>query len=591
MGIIKGMGVTWNEFLGEYEYDGQYYKNYEDIPFATKKAYETVVPAVGNFAKKAWQNELNQPITGHLLKGATWAATKTFQYIDKESMGGISGALGLLEKGMTKTADAIEWHTGLYSKSAKIGTELAFDYALTGGGGKGLKTAAKVVANKADNVATTLAKKVFPEQQLAYETVPVEGLFTSAVRDATSPNFKPSNMFAATTIRSNLTPSTNLISEPLYDVKTTDVNRTLGGYKGLGHQGLANIQYDPKGPFYKRFLNLRAEQIKGPFKHHHVEDIAFTGQWANTSDVNEVFKELNKLKIYPGDSPKNIIGMMDEGNLFLQTAKTDLAQKLKASGYPGFENIDNYGHLMRKGNESQKKLIDDLFKRPETAGEKPLVKGVRDKLTGEVTPPEIRRVDIPIPSDAKVDWNNFGLDIKSAEFKALKPLEKRAAKRKAYANRFNRLGINRKDIKYDPSTMILSKDHIDTIHYSVYDSPKFTQKRELLKMIEDGSYHTLTAKQKAEKIAEVYKVQKNTSINVAKERLKLIKNHLKETEPIRYRDIYSKEPEAIRQWILNNSSTAANLNWKGAIPDYKTLTRDPGKITKELQTVFSTEIN
>jgi len=245
---------------------------------------------------------------------------------------------------------------------------------------------------------------------------------------------------------------------------------------------------------------------------------------------------------------------------------------------------------MRKGNESQKKLIDDLFKRPETAGEKPLVKGVRDKLTGEVTPPEIRRADIPIPSDAKVDWNNFGLDIKSAEFKALKPLEKVAAKRKAYANRFNRLGVNRKDIKYDPSTMILSKDHIDTIHYSVYDSPKFTQKRELLKMIEDGSYHTLTAKQKAEKIAEVYKIQKNTSINVAKERLKLIKNHLKETEPIRYRDIYSKDPEAIRQWILNNSSTAANLNWKGAIPDYKTLTRDPGKITKELQTVFSTEI-
>jgi len=109
-------------------------------------------------------------------------------------------------------------------------------------------------------------------------------------------------------------------------------------------------------------------------------------------------------------------------------------------------------------------------------------------------------------------------------------------------------------------------------------------------MIEDGSYHTLTAKQKAEKIAEVYKIQKNTSINVAKERLKLIKNYLKETEAIRYRDIYSKNPEAIRQWILNNPGTAANLNWKGAIPDYKTLTRDPGKITKELQTVFSTEI-
>ncbi len=576
------MAAVTEHFDGEmFSYDGVLYDNYEDIPFKGKKPYEKGKKIIGDYFTEEW-NKIPEP-GKHLLKGAAGLVGKGFQYIDKESMGGISGAFKLIDQGMTAGADYVERQTGVYSPLVKAVGEVGIDYLASGGTGK-IAKGSKMLANQGDN----LVRKLTPP--LAYETVPVEGLFTSAVRDATSPGFKPSNMFAATTIRSNLTPSTNLISDPLYDVNTTDVKRTAGGYEGLGHQGLANIQYDPKSPFYKRFLNLRAEQVKGPFKHHHVEDIAFTGRWANTSDFEEVFKELNKLKIYPGDSPKNIIGMMDEGNLFLQTAKTDLAQKLKASGYPGFENIDNYGHLMRKGNESQKKLIDDLFKRPETAGEKPLVKGVRDKLTGEVTPPEIRRVDIPIPSDAKVDWNNFGLDIKSAEFKALKPLEKVAAKRKAYANRFNRLGINRKDIKYDPSTMILSKDHIDTIHYSVYDSPKFTQKRELLKMIEDGSYHTLTAKQKAEKIAEVYKIQKNTSINVAKERLKLIKNHLKETEPIRYRDIYSKDPEAIRQWILNNSSTAANLNWKGAIPDYKTLTRDPGKITKELQTVFSTEI-
>ena len=192
------MGVTRNEFLDAYEYDGQYYENYEDIPFATKKAYETVVPAVGNFAKKAWQNELDQPITGHVLKGAVWAATKTFQYIDKESMGGISGALGLIDKGFTKAADAVEYHTGLYSPTAKIGTELAFDYALTGGGGKAVKTA-KALTTKADNFATTVAKNILPEQQLAYETVPVEGLFTSAVRDATSSGFKPNTVFASTT--------------------------------------------------------------------------------------------------------------------------------------------------------------------------------------------------------------------------------------------------------------------------------------------------------------------------------------------------------------------------------------------------------
>jgi len=198
MGIIPGMGVTRNEFLDAYEYDGQYYENYEDIPFATKKAYETVVPAVSNFAKRAWQNELDQPITGHVLKGAVWAATKTFQYIDKESMGSISGALGLLDKGMTKAADAVEYHTGLYSPTAKLGTELAVDYLATGGGGKALKTA-KVVVNKGDNVATTLAKKVFPEQQFAYETVLTnDSLFRDAVNTAVNtPDFKPNTVFAA----------------------------------------------------------------------------------------------------------------------------------------------------------------------------------------------------------------------------------------------------------------------------------------------------------------------------------------------------------------------------------------------------------
>jgi len=50
-----------------------------------------------------------------------------------------------------------------------------------------------MLANQGDN----LVRKLTP--QLAYETVPVEGLFTSAVRDATSPGFKPNTVFASTT--------------------------------------------------------------------------------------------------------------------------------------------------------------------------------------------------------------------------------------------------------------------------------------------------------------------------------------------------------------------------------------------------------
>jgi len=290
MGIIKGMGVTWNEFLGEYEYDGQYYKNYEDIPFATKKAYETVVPAVGNFAKKAWQNELNQPITGHLLKGATWAATKTFQYIDKESMGGISGALGLLEKGMTKTADAIEWHTGLYSKSAKIGTELAFDYALTGGGGKGLKTAAKVVANKADNVATNIVKKVLPEQRFAYESVLTnDSLFRDAVNTAVNtPDFKPSSIFTATVTR-----------------KATS---RLAGSKVLGGQNReARLHYDN----LKLVRHVGDKQIASTSTHHMNQLIQQADAVINHPKGDSILKNLRAKNIPVGDDIENYTSILD----------------------------------------------------------------------------------------------------------------------------------------------------------------------------------------------------------------------------------------------------------------------------------------
>ena len=393
---------------------------------------------------------------------------------------------------------------------------------------------------------------------------------------------------------------TKFLSDPLYDVSTTKVNRTAGGYEGLGHQGLANIMYQDNPGLKLKFGKLRSFQQQSPFKHHHIEDIAFTGQWANTSDFEEVFKELNKIKIYPGDSPTNIIGMMDEGNLFLQTGKTDLLRELKRTNFPGLENINRYSDLMRKdAPKGVKRLIDDVFKSPEYGDE--FFKGSIDKL-GRKTPNQMQNMFETLPDGTRVPtvlpqkdigfetWKALGLDAASENFRKLPIEQQQLLKSQTWSNRFKTLGVNRKNIKYDPTKMILSKDHIDTIHYKVYDSPKFTQKRELLKMIEDGSYHKLTAKQKAEKIAEVYKVQKNTSINVAKTRLKLIKNYLKEAEPIRYRDIYSKDPTKLRQWIIDNPGISANLGWKEGIPDYKTLTNSKTAeiITDEFRTVFST---
>ena len=435
----------------------------------------------------------------------------------------------------------------------------AAEELLTVGTAKALKGASKLKINQSNIPALATV-----------DNVPVSTL--NRIED-----FTPSNTFAYS-------------SEPLFKGRAS---RTAGGYMDRGTSGLSSSYIKKKGPFDQLFQKLKAEQVQGPFKHHHILDEAFSGKVLNTTDYKEVLKELNQLKIYPGNSPKNIIGMMDEKNFFLQTAKTDLVQKLNKQGYPGFEGLDNYGHLMRKGNEAQKKLVDDLFKSPDL--HKPdtdLIKGKRHPLSGEIIQePEIRRVEQPFPSQGSIDWKgSYGLDVKSPEFKALSLPEQTALKRQAFGNRFNRLGIDRKSLKYDPSTMMLSKDHINTIHRSVYESPKFTERVNLLKSIEDGSYYKLTPKQKAQKIGEVYKIQHNVSVNTAKIRLKLIKNHIKQTVGTKQGELLLRDPKLLRQWIIDNGAITANLNWKGGVPDYKTLTRNPGRISDELRTVFSTAV-
>jgi len=209
MGIIPGIGVTTHKSYFEdgsdaYEYDDQFYANYDDIPFATKEVYDKVAPAVGSFAKGTWEDMKKDPLTGHLLKGASWALGKGFQYIDRESMGGISGAFQLIDQGMTAAGDAIEYHTGLYSPTAKIGTELAVDYAFSGGLGKTAKTA-KVLASKADNFLDDAARFVFPNT--ADALVPVEGVLNWATKTAienTDSAFNASFMYASSSARIGL---------------------------------------------------------------------------------------------------------------------------------------------------------------------------------------------------------------------------------------------------------------------------------------------------------------------------------------------------------------------------------------------------
>ena len=176
-------GTMWS-------YGDVLYDNYEDIPFKGKRPYEKGKKIIGDYFTEEW-NKIPEP-GKHLLKGAAGLVGKGFQYIDKESMGGISGAFNLIDQTMTAGADYVERQTGVYSPLVKAVGEVGVDYLASGGTGK-LAKGTKMLANQGDN----LVRKLTP--QLAYETVPVEGLFTSAVRDATTPGFKPNTVFASTT--------------------------------------------------------------------------------------------------------------------------------------------------------------------------------------------------------------------------------------------------------------------------------------------------------------------------------------------------------------------------------------------------------
>ena len=303
MGIFSGIGVTRNEFLDAYEYDGKYYENYDDIPFATKRAYDTGAKLVGDTVKTI----TDKPGIGHLLKGAAWVAGKGFQYIDREAGGAYSTLLGLADQGMTKAADAVEYHTGLYSPTAKLGGELAIDYALSGGIGKTAKTA-KVLASKADNLATKAAKTLFPTPQLAFEAIPTEGLLSWGSRNAADASFNPSMMYAVTGTKA----------------LTKSLNRRTGSEVLGGQNTEARIWYQKL-----------QQQVQGPNRtvskastHHMNQLMQQAKAIAEHPNGDAILKALRDKGIPMGDDITNYTSILDFNPKHLKIARIEAAQEL-----------------------------------------------------------------------------------------------------------------------------------------------------------------------------------------------------------------------------------------------------------------------
>jgi len=383
-----------------------------------------------------------------------------------------------------------------------------------------------------------------------------------------------------------LAPEEFRLDEPVAKKFEDDLTRTGGG--DGGNQGLSNIGKTDLE--HKAFLKAQRLGQEGPFKHHHILDIKWIGDVLNRIDAPEIVEELKRFGIDLGDRAKNIIGAMDQKTAdFRLSAQDDIAKQLGEVDYKAV-----------KGSEKGR-IIDDLLKNPKdsTKPAKELRKGTRDKLTGEVTPPEIGRPvgEFAIPTDPQSYGLPRGKPIAGKRFgyKVAEtwPDGRKVTKqdlRNAYQNRWKRHGIDRKQVKFDSSGQILSKDHIDIIHHAGYNSPKFVAKRRIESMVQSGEWRRLTPKQAAAEIAEVYQIKKNIVLNVSKRRLRFIRTYIKNNIGEAQAKVLLNDPQQLRAWIMKNKSKAANLGWKEKIPSFRELSKDPGAITEELQIVFATEL-
>jgi hypothetical protein len=552
MGIIPGMGVTRNEFLDAYEYDGKYYENYDDIPFATKRAYDTGAKLVGDTVKTI----TDKPGIGHLLKGAAWVAGKGFQYIDKEAGGAYSTLLGLADQGMTKAADAVEYHTGLYSPTAKLGGELAIDYALSGGIGKTAKTA-KVLASKADNLVTKAAKTLFPTPQLAFEAIPTEGLLSWGSRNAADASFNPSMIYASTATR---LVHSQRVTDPdiLYD--KTKWNETLTDYSEKRNVKTTNIAGES------------VEQARTAT--HHMKGLADSSNPITKHPKgNQILSEARAEGLVLGEHPGNYIAAMDTITQGSRKFKVKTIKDL----YPGIPE--------KSIKDALRQSIFDKSKWNLNAKE---LKALEEWQAFKLNAPPGSIVDTP--KNVKAILNKTG------DFPTIELINPNGSKTKwtpktfeEYFNRWDKIGEHYgvkidskkiKGIKIDPNIDIYGKDH-QHIHDML---KKLPSNIELENLISSGQWQKLSVADAKKIYVNAMQDQYKVAVNMSEYRYNKISEYFTKFDP-KSRD-FTKLP--VKEQVKYFQDNIEKLSSRGSfkeLPDMEYLTKDVN-ITPGMKAIF-----
>jgi len=416
------------------------------------------------------------------------------------------------------------------------------------------------------------------------------------------------------------------VAEPPISTRQTErVDEIYPTDKPLGREKaskLANTGKDKKEK--TSFLARKIQQVLGPFAHHHILDMEFIGKALNRVDHAEIIQQLKKFGIDIGDRSKNLIAAMDEkaqSARWRLNPKEDILRQMAANP----KHPDWTATTFADATREQDRVINDLLKTANLGPDTPLPKGhsvKKIKGTGQMVEldasgAEVAKFDDIAPYADPGDPHSYGLPrgtpTKDGKYKPAKywPLEPeegadlwrrelagteitKKQRSTAYQNRYKRLDIDNKKVRWDPKEQILSGDHLDAIH-GAYNSPKFTIKREVEAMIASGEWRDLTPVEAAEYIAEVFNISRNIALNVSFERLKVIKAAIRKSQPKELSRVTLSSPDNIRKWVLDNKGKASRLKVRKLSFAEITEPLELGKNLKpeeldELQTVFATEL-
>tara|TARA_R100001082_G_scaffold99710_1_gene68551 strand:+ start:316 stop:2100 length:1785 start_codon:yes stop_codon:yes gene_type:complete len=335
---------------------------------------------------------------------------------------------------------------------------------------------------------------------------------------------------------------------PIRELKTfTKSTGRAVGSKLLEQQQIAFKTAKQIKASRKDFTKTYNITTQGPLKHHHKFDQYLGARVANRTDSPKLFQLLEVEEgIELGDRAKNIIGLADQKTYLKRTSgMEDVAKQFGWDGIP-------------ISGTPERRLLDDLFKEAK--------KNERFPQPGD---PQ----SWGLPRGEKIGTNKWkiGLDPSIPKQQQMAIIEQH------YKNRFEFNKIDKSKIKYDRGGTIVSGDHIDLTHYTGIDSKDFTQRTELINLLESGEHLKLSTRQLKDKVTEVYKIQENIAVNVAIRRMNFIRDFIRNSGkvPPATKDLLLRDPYKLREWIVNNPGISGNIGWKLKKPGFKKLSQAP----------------